>query len=55
VDARTGSYQWSYFNQQYQTDRFSEAGFIEFVQRVLSQNPGTLAIEVDNPWQLLAS
>jgi SinI restriction endonuclease len=52
VDARTGSYQWSYFNQQYQTDRFSEAGFIDFVQRVLSENSGALPIEIDNPWQL---
>jgi SinI restriction endonuclease len=55
VDAKTGQYQWSAFNQRYQTDRFSEAGFIEFVQQVLRQNPGALPIEADNPWQSLAS
>jgi SinI restriction endonuclease len=51
VDAKTGADQWSYFNQAYKTDRFSEAGFIDFVQQVLSQNPGALAIEADNVWQ----
>ncbi len=51
VDAKTGQYQWSAFNHRYNTDRFSEAGFIEFVQRVLTENPGALAIEADNPWQ----
>jgi SinI restriction endonuclease len=55
VDAKTGQYQWSEFNQRYNTDRFSEAGFIEFVQWVLTENPGALAIEADNPWQLRKS
>jgi SinI restriction endonuclease len=52
VDAKTGQYQWAELNQRCNTDRFSEVGLIDFVQRVLSQNPGALAIEADNPWQL---
>ncbi len=51
VDARTGSYRWSYFNDKYDTDRFSEENFSAFVQQVLMGNPDALAIEADNPWQ----
>ncbi|WP_448605005.1 SinI family restriction endonuclease [Thermoleptolyngbya sp.] len=54
VDARTGSYQWSYFSNQYNTDRFSEENFVAFVQQVLIRNPDALAIEVDNPWKDLS-
>ncbi|UAJ74051.1 SinI family restriction endonuclease [Synechocystis sp. PCC 7339] len=54
VDARTGSYRWSYFNDKYHTDRFSEESFIAFVQQVLSSNPCSLAVEVDNPWKDLS-
>ncbi|OUC14908.1 MAG: hypothetical protein B0A82_09615 [Alkalinema sp. CACIAM 70d] len=50
VDARTGSYRWSYFNNLYQTDRFSEDHFITFVQQVLLKNPNALEIEAKNPW-----
>ncbi|MGI0493165.1 SinI family restriction endonuclease [Alkalinema pantanalense CENA528] len=50
VNASTGSYRWSYFNDRYQTDRFSEANFITFVQQVLIKNPNALAIEANNPW-----
>jgi SinI restriction endonuclease len=52
VKSKTGLFQWSEFNQRYKTDRFSEDGFIQFVQRVLAENPGALPIEADNPWQL---
>jgi hypothetical protein len=54
VDARTGLYRWSYFNEKYGTDRFSEETFIIFVQRVLTSNPEALAVEVKNPWQFLS-
>jgi hypothetical protein len=50
VDAQTGLYRWSY----YDTDRFSEENFVLFVQQVLAQNPEALAIEVNNPWQVLS-
>lgn len=49
VDARTGSHRWFYFNNKYNTDRFSEENFVAFVQQVLIGNPDALAIEVDNP------
>lgn len=51
VDAKTGSYQWSYFNKKYSTDRFSEENFVAFVREVLSNNPQALAIEHNNPWK----
>lgn len=54
VDAKTGSYQWSYFNKKYATDRFSEENFVTFVQRVLTENPSALAVETENPWQYLS-
>jgi len=54
VDARTGSYRWFYFNNKYNTDRFSEENFVSFVQQVLIGNPDALAIEVDNPWKDLS-
>lgn len=51
VDARTGYYRWSYFNDKYKTDRFSEEKFVTFVQQVLIDNPDALAIEGNNPWK----
>ncbi|PSB16379.1 SinI family restriction endonuclease [Phormidesmis priestleyi ULC007] len=54
VDARTGLYRWSYFNEKYGTDRFSEDNFVIFVQRVLAGNPDALAVEANNPWQALS-
>ncbi len=51
VDARTGFYQWWYFNEKYDTDRFSEESFVDFVQQTLLGNPDALAVEADNPWQ----
>ena len=54
VDARTGLYLWSYFNQRYDTDRFSEENFALFVQQVLTENPKALAVEDNNPWQFLS-
>lgn len=55
VDARTGLYRWFYFNEKYDTDRFSEKNFVAFVQQVLLNNPDALAVEVNNPWQYLSS
>lgn len=54
VDARTGFYRWSYFNEKHDTDRFSEENFVTFVQQVLLGNPDTLAVETNNPWQDLS-
>lgn len=54
-DARTGFYRWSYFNEKYDTDRFSEESFIAFVQQVLLDNPDALAVETSNPWQDLSN
>ncbi len=54
VDARTGSYRWSYFNDKYNVNRFSEENFVTFVQQVLISNPDALAIEVNNPWKDLS-
>jgi hypothetical protein len=54
ADARTGFYRWSYFNEKYDTDRFSEENFVIFVQQVLRGNPDTLAVERNNPWQDLS-
>jgi SinI restriction endonuclease len=54
VDAKTGRFQWSYFNQKYGTNRFSEESFILFVQRTLEINPKALPVEADNPWRPLA-
>ncbi|MBE9196360.1 MULTISPECIES: SinI family restriction endonuclease [Synechocystis] len=54
VDSKTGSHRWSYFNDKYNTDRFSEENFVTFVQKVLIGNPGALAIEVNNPWKDLS-
>jgi hypothetical protein len=54
VDAKTGLYRWSYFNEKYATDRFSEKNFVMFVQQVLTANPDALAVEVNNPWQFLS-
>ncbi|NJL39331.1 MAG: SinI family restriction endonuclease [Leptolyngbyaceae cyanobacterium RM2_2_4] len=53
VDARTGLYRWSYFNDKYGTTRFSEENFAMFVQQILTGNPNALAVEVSNPWQFL--
>jgi SinI restriction endonuclease len=50
VDAKTGSYKWSYFNDKYKTVRFSEDNFVSFVKKVLTKNPAALAIEANNPW-----
>lgn len=55
VDARTGSYQWSYFNDKYDTERFSEKNFVTFVQKVLLNNPNALAVEEYNPWKDLSN
>jgi hypothetical protein len=55
VDARTGLYRWSYFNEKYETDRFSEDNFVAFVQRVLTGNPSALAIEPNNTWQQITA
>ena len=54
VDARTGLYRWSYFNEKYDTDHFSEENFVVFVQQVLTRNPEALVVEVNNPWQYLS-
>lgn len=54
VDARTGLYRWSYFNDQYGTTRFSEENFAVFVQQVVTGNLNALAVEVNNPWQFLS-
>jgi hypothetical protein len=54
VDATTGQYRWFYFNEKYNTDRFSEENFVVFVQQVLSSNPEALAMEAGNPWQFLS-
>jgi hypothetical protein len=54
VDANSGRYKWSYFNQKYHTDRFSEENFVSFVQQVLAQNPDALAVELGNPWEELS-
>lgn len=54
VDARTGLYRWSYFNDKYGTARFSEENFAMFVQQILIRNPNALAVEVNNPWQFLS-
>jgi SinI restriction endonuclease len=54
VEANKGLYQWSYFNDKYDTDRFSEENFVMFVRQVLTANPDALAVEVNNPWQSLA-
>jgi len=54
VDAKTGSYRWSDFNEKYGTDRFSEDNFATFVQRILTENPYALAVESNNSWQLLS-
>jgi hypothetical protein len=51
VDARTGLYRWSYFNDRYGTARFSEENFAMFVQEILTRNPNALAVEINNPWQ----
>jgi hypothetical protein len=54
VDAKTGLYRWSYFNEKYATDRFSENNFVMFVQQVLTANPDALSVEANNPWQFLS-
>lgn len=54
ADARTGFYRWSFFNEKYDTDRFSEENFVVFVQQVLLGNPDALPVETNNPWQDLA-
>jgi hypothetical protein len=54
VNAQTGLPQWSYFNQKYGTDRFSEQHFAEFIQALLANNPDALPIEANNPWQSLS-
>lgn len=54
VDARTGLYRWSYFNDKYNTNRFSEENFVAFVQQVLTRNPDALAIDFENPWKDLS-
>lgn len=51
IDAETGSDRWSYFNEIYGTDSFSEQSFINFVRRVLTENPQALALDSDNPWK----
>lgn len=51
VDARTGRFQWSYFNQKYGTHQFSEENFIIFVRKTLESNPEALPVEVGNPWK----
>ncbi len=54
VDAWTANYRWSYFNDKYEKDSFSEANFIEFVQSILDQNSEALAVEKNNPWKSLS-
>jgi SinI restriction endonuclease len=53
VNAKTGRYRWSYFNEKYNTDRFSEDKFGSFVHEALIENPAALAVENNNPWQFL--
>lgn len=54
VDANTGIYRWSYFNEKYDTQRFSENNFVAFVQKALNDHPAALAVESHNPWQFLS-
>lgn len=54
VNANTGLTQWSYFNQKYDTDRFSEQHFVGFIQALLLKNPSALPIEANNPWKSLS-
>jgi hypothetical protein len=54
VDAKTGLYQWAYFNVKYKANRFSEDNFVAFVQQVLAGNPDALAVENDNSWKSLS-
>ncbi len=54
ADARTGLCRWSYFNEKYGTDRFSEENFVIFVQQVLLENPDALAVETNSFWQNLS-
>jgi SinI restriction endonuclease len=54
VNAKTGLNQWSYFNQKYETERFSEQCFIAFVQELLARNPSALPIEKNNPWEFFS-
>jgi hypothetical protein len=55
IDAKTGLYRWSDFNERYSTDRFSENSFARFVQGILTENPDALAVESENPWQQLST
>ncbi|MEL6787339.1 MAG: SinI family restriction endonuclease [Cyanobacteria bacterium J06607_15] len=50
VDARTGKYKWQDLNNQYSTNKFSEASFRDFVVQCLSKNPAALAVEANNVW-----
>lgn len=54
VDATTGLYRWSYFNEKYDTKNFSEDNFVLFVQKAVKKNPAALAVEENNPWQFLS-
>jgi hypothetical protein len=54
VNAKTGLYRWSYFNEKYDTTRFSEDEFGSFVHEALRKNPAALAVESNNPWQFLS-
>jgi SinI restriction endonuclease len=54
VDAKTGLYRWAYFNEKYDTNRFSEENFVGFVQSALVSNPAALALEDTNPWKIVS-
>jgi SinI restriction endonuclease len=53
VDAKTGAYKWSYFNDKYETARFSEDDFVAFVRNAIMNNPEALAVEANNPWKFM--
>lgn len=50
VDAKTGAYQWASLNEMCGIDSLSEANFVDFVKKLLSENPGAMAVEDGNTW-----
>ena len=51
IKADRVEYMWDKLNQICETKHLSEEDFVKFAMNCISQNPGSLAVEPNNPWQ----
>ena len=44
-------YMWKDLNKICGTNHLDEEGFVRFTRKILKDNPGCLAVEIENPWK----